>query len=288
MQIVFNDYSIENQFDTYESFEDYFRSKLQFVLKIIIERKMTLYKVEEIISKPLIEGQPLRIVFEKANRSVLTQLKKYILKLLAAPFLDDELLTVDGIDYECPFSSEIPNCFTEAIERQCPVLSFQHESFEKNVIACKREGIDLKLPNILDRRDLLWNYLHAEKGATRYILENFPFAKRVELADLSGRCYAEELLFSLSTDDICLITSHIDDLIRDKSVGKKTRFWDSINTGKKNFFEYRLSISAGREFRLFFLWEEKLIFLNGFIKKTQETPKRELEKAVRIIRDFEL
>jgi len=286
MQMVLNDYSIDNQFDTFESFEDYYKNTLQHVLAIIVERSMTLHKLESVIYKPLIEGKPLSIVFQRANQTVLTQMKIYLRKLLAAPFLDDEVITDDGTVYKCPFSTDIPNCFTEAIERKCPILSFQHQDFCAKQIPCKRNETDLVLSNILDKEDILRNMLFHEPAEIRYVLEKYPFSKKVELAIINGRCYAEEALLSLETQDLSAITVHINDLIRDISSGKKTRFWDSIIEHNMKFYEYRLSISSGREFRLFFLWKEKLVFLNGFIKKTQETPRREKEKAMRIIREL--
>lgn len=39
--------------------------------------------------------------------------------------------------------------------------------------------------------------------------------------------------------------------------------------------------------RLFFVWEEKLMFLNGFVKKTQQTPESEKKKAREILRKME-
>ena len=76
---------------------------------------------------------------------------------------------------------------------------------------------------------------------------------------------------------------NISELIRGLSTGTKNRFWDKLSDG---IFEYRISVSAGREFRLFFIQAEAIIFLNGFIKKQQTTPQYEIEKAKRIKRDL--
>ena len=62
----------------------------------------------------------------------------------------------------------------------------------------------------------------------------------------------------------------------DKSQGLKSHWWDSVEA---DICEYRISISSNREFRLFFLWKKELIFLNGFIKKTETTPAAEKRKA---------
>ncbi len=53
--------------------------------------------------------------------------------------------------------------------------------------------------------------------------------------------------------------------------------------GTESLFEIRIEF-AGDIFRIFcFFDEDKLvILLNGFAKKTQKTPKREIERAVRL------
>lgn len=56
-------------------------------------------------------------------------------------------------------------------------------------------------------------------------------------------------------------------LIMDKMSGIESHFYDRID-GDLN--EYRLTISGNREFRLFFLWKDKIIFLNGGVKKTEK------------------
>ena len=284
MQIVLNEYSVDNQFATYKAFEEYYRETLQYVLKVIVEKNMVVYKVQEILDRPLIDGQPLSMVFKNANKNALTKMKLYLLKILSVPYLDDELESLDNVVYECPFEREIPNCFSEAIERRCPLLSFQHEKYKDKRIKCKRNTVDITLNNIIDIKDILKSLLYIEPGEIRYIWGNYPFTKRVKLAEIDGRCYAEEALLSLGATDLAKLTFHINDLIRDKSNGVKTRFWDIINTKKSKYYEYRMSISDGREFRLFFLWEEDITFLNGFIKKSSETPTKEKEKAEKIIR----
>lgn len=49
-----------------------------------------------------------------------------------------------------------------------------------------------------------------------------------------------------------------------------------------DIFELRLHISGNRIFRLLFVQNEGIRFLNGFIKKTQKTPALEIAKAIEI------
>lgn len=121
----------------------------------------------------------------------------------------------------------------------------------------------------------------------RFVFENYQFPRKVVFSETAGKCYAEEALLQnkLTLDDIWTILINIEEMIKGVSSGVKNRFWDSLSDG---LFEYRNSISAGREFRLFFIQDECIVFLNGFIKKTQKTPKIELDKAKKIKRLYSL
>jgi phage-related protein len=56
----------------------------------------------------------------------------------------------------------------------------------------------------------------------------------------------------------------------------------------KGLFEVRTNLAQGRKARvLFCIYDEKMILLNGFIKKTQKTPQKELELALERKRKLE-
>jgi phage-related protein len=58
-------------------------------------------------------------------------------------------------------------------------------------------------------------------------------------------------------------------------------------TGTEGLYEARIRLSSNiwRVF-CFFDGEKLVILLNGFQKKTQETPKKELEKAIRLMNEY--
>ena len=64
-------------------------------------------------------------------------------------------------------------------------------------------------------------------------------------------------------------------------MNRESRFWKSFGGG---LFEFRENISDGRIFRLFFCQDGAIQFLNGFVKKTQETPQQEKTKARNIMK----
>ena len=85
----------------------------------------------------------------------------------------------------------------------------------------------------------------------------------------------------LTYEDKRKILQNISNLIEDKASGRKTHWWSSV---EGEISEYRVSVSDNREFRLFFLWKDNIEFLNGFIKKTEETPEGEKKKAWEIVK----
>ena len=58
-------------------------------------------------------------------------------------------------------------------------------------------------------------------------------------------------------------------------------------TGTKGLYEARISL-ASNIWRAFCFFDKGrlVILLNGFTKKTQKTPKREIEKALRLMTDY--
>ncbi|MCI8875035.1 MAG: type II toxin-antitoxin system RelE/ParE family toxin [Lachnospiraceae bacterium] len=78
-----------------------------------------------------------------------------------------------------------------------------------------------------------------------------------------------------------MIVQSIPMLIKGLKQGEKNNYWDSFREG---VFEFRVCVSAGRIFRLFFCQDKGVIFLNGFIKKSQKTPQHEIERAVRLMK----
>ena len=58
-------------------------------------------------------------------------------------------------------------------------------------------------------------------------------------------------------------------------------------TGTKGLYEARISL-ASNIWRVFCFFDKGrlVILLNGFAKKTQKTPKREIEKALRLMNEY--
>ena len=197
-----------------------------------------------------------------------------------------EVLKTDiSATYSCPYDDDLPNCFSEAIERDKIIFSVKNEEFmEESYSYIKNDKVG-KLINVVEYNSFLCWLLTSPLADVKYVFENYKFQRKIRFAEISGRCYAQEAIQQneLTHEDKKNILLNISELIRGLSTGTKNRFWDKLSDG---IFEYRISVSAGREFRLFFIQTEAIIFLNGFIKKQQTTPQYEIEKAKRIKRDL--
>lgn len=287
MELVLNDQSLDGQFETYEQFEEYYVNCLKSLFEVIAKKKMPVYKVTEIFQRKLVGTMTLYDLFRvQYNNAVAASLKRWIMQVMDNPYLDgEETKTIENVEYSYPAQIEKPNCFTEAIERKCPIISFRHENYKEKRFECSRNGTPVVLDNVKEDRDLLELYLEEQAEDFRYVAEKYPFVHRVALAEKNGRCWAERDLKenNLTSEDILKIFRNIPKLIEDKINGRKTHWWDQI---EGQLYEYRISVSSGREFRLFFLWEERIIFLSGFIKKASATPTAEKERAKRILREI--
>jgi len=93
----------------------------------------------------------------------------------------------------------------------------------------------------------------------------------------SGREPVREWLLGLSAEDRKVIGTDIKDVEYSWPIGKP--LIDSLGHG---LWEVRSSLPRGRIARVIFcVAKGQMILLNGFIKKTQKTPQREIELALK-------
>lgn len=295
MELILNDLSLHGQFEEIDDFEDYFIEYLNKPIDLIIDQRIPLLKKQDTYNRKITRDITLdKYLKEAFNRSAATLMKEKIIKLAYyEPYWDeaDELQSKSGIDYQYPAKQEIvkqhpdeqsePNCFTEAIERKCPLLSIQKDNKAEEKIECYRDQEPVEIINITNVNTFLNAYLRDDIHNIRFAIEHYQANKTMKCAEVSGKCYTENALLenNLKEQDIQKFLDNIRTVIDDKSNGRKTHWWDSI---KEDICEYRLSVSDGRELRVLFWWGEELVFLNGFIKKTEKTPPKEIKLAERI------
>lgn len=285
MELIMNDFSLRGQFAEIDDFEDYFIEYLDGLLNIIIDKKITLLKKSDTYSRKITEDITMAEYLKKSfNRSVATRIKQKIVAMsYSAPYwdIDGEIQSKAGVEYRYNDKQPEPNCFTEAIERKCPLLSVQEEGKTEEILHCYKDNELVELADIRDIKTFLNEYLRDDVNNIRFVIEHYPVGKTLKCAGLSDRCQTEEALLesNLNGQDLRKFVDNLQTLIDDKSNGRKTHWWDSL---KGDICEYRLSVSGGRELRVLFHWGNELIFLNGFIKKTEKTPPEEIERAEKI------
>lgn len=291
MKLILNDLSLYGQFADIDDFEDYFLTYLNKLLDFIIDQKIPLLKKQDTYSRKITEDVTVdKYLKEAFNRPAATLLKGKIIQMAYQdPYWDeaDEIQSRSDTDYQYPakqvlvkrYSDEPlePNCFTEAIERKCPLLSIQEDNRAEELIACCRNKKPVEIANIANVNTFMREYVKDDMKNIRYAIEHYDLNKAVRCTD---RHTENALLNSgLNEQDLLKFLENIQTLINDKSNGHKTHWWDSI---KDDICEYRLSVSGGRELRVLFQWGRELVFLNGFIKKTEKTPSNEIKLAERI------
>ena len=99
-----------------------------------------------------------------------------------------------------------------------------------------------------------------------------------------GNCPAREFIYSLEPKMMAKVIRNID-LLEKNGLMLREPFSAPIGDG---IFELRTKVGSNitRVF-YFFVVGQKVILTNGFVKKTQKTPKRELELARKYKADYE-
>lgn len=282
MELILNEFSLDGQFLGIEDFSDYIRDVLAPLLDIIIEKKITFLKKSDIYKFSVTDTLTLHDFMMMANEPAISVLKGYLVNLgYCEPYWDNNKATKPEVKYGYPVKREEPNCFTEVIERQGKLVSFKHTDYMEEKISCFRNETSLNISNISLVEQLLKEYLWEEEVKIRYILERYPYRRSVTCAEVKGHCYAEEALCrnNLTKTDLVNLVEAIPRLMDDLENGKKSNLWDKL---REDIFELRMNVSSGRIFRLLFVQNNGICFLNGFIKKTRKTPEEEIRKAIEI------
>lgn len=99
----------------------------------------------------------------------------------------------------------------------------------------------------------------------------------------SGREPARDFIESLPTEERAKVYGHVE-ILANKGVLLEKPFVDHID-GK--IWELRISITKREVRMLYFMTTGKTaVLLHGFVKKTQRTPRGEIEIAVRRMRQY--
>lgn len=287
MEVIINDFSLDGQFKGEEDFLDSLYEytlpmldKLQ-ILKARIIRSYNSYDAKVTKNKTLND-----LLITRGNPEI-TKLKGQLQKLFfEEPYWEDSLKSKDEL-YDCEFTDlRSQFCLAEAFERKNPVISFEHNKFKESVIEILKNNEVKYVKNLFNNEIML--QIFREDGVIshlEYIILKYSMNESFGFKDEKN--YFNELVenASLSLDDQDYIISNMDKLIQFFRNGENPGDLSKTIEGKLK--EFRTSLTNNRQIRFFYFENgKKIIFMNGFLKKTQKTPNSEIERAKRIMAEY--
>lgn len=285
--VIFNDFSLSGQFSGIDTFLEYIRDNLKSVFNMMEDNEIELMKGHQSFDRYVTEEKTLADIMRQGGNPIISIFMNILIKLAyTEPYWSNNLKTDLNAEYQYPDKNAEPNCITEAIERDIPLLSFRNINsvFEKRY-TYKKNGKSGELCNITCTEAFLEVLLKFNRKFLGYVIGHYPYSDNFNSQSVKINS-DEAVLFeedNITDEDIYKIAMNINNMIADKCRGLKSHWWDDLGDGLN---EYRISISDGRELRWFFVWGSTIQFLNAFIKKSQETPKREIAKARKMIKEL--
>lgn len=149
MDIVLNEKSLNGQF-TEEQFITYMQEDMLPILQILREYNFPLYKAYDTYGCMVTPKKSLSDFLKVQGNPVLTILRTALLELSGKePYWNDSIATKKNKQYITDIS-EVPNCITEAMEREGIVLSFLNDNFKNLFLQLQCDKMLYKVPNIYD------------------------------------------------------------------------------------------------------------------------------------------
>lgn len=281
MSVIINDFSLDGQFKEIETFIESLFDNMIPMLDILESLNIQMLSSYSIYDLKVTENTKLYDIIKIKGVPEIVKFKKQLNELFFdEPFWESEPLSDNSSVYECEFSDKTNiHCLAEALERKNPVLSFEHDYFKQGVIVIKKDGADSTINNLYSKESLIENF--REVGiidSLKYLLLKHNLKDSFGLS--LGKNYFKDLCeeTNLKEDDIDVIIEDINKLIDFKSKNLDPGRLSKTIDGKLK--EFRTSLSDSRQIRIFYFEVYKrIVFLNGFLKKTEETPKNEIDKA---------
>lgn len=281
MYLLVNDYSLNGQFNDLDEF--FYEIKTIFIpmLKHIKYLNINILKSYDTYSRYVTKNKTISDILYIKGDAEITILKSYLVSVFAEdPYWNDDIKTKAGSCYYYNNLAQGLNCFTEALERNYPLISFPSVDYKAEKIIVYRDNEEFTLLNCFNNESLL-NILYEKYYINEtYYMEHFYEGTNIRFCIISGHNYTQEFF------DIGVIT-HADriKIIEDVKqvivhIINKTDTGNLVKNLGNKLWEVRSDISDKRICRIFYvLYKKEIILLNGFIKKSQKTPKTELELA---------
>lgn len=287
MGVIINEFSLDGQFNDIDDFLDSLNDSTLPMLDRLKELRINILSSYNSYALLVTKDKSLHDMMTIRSSAEIGKFKRKLQELLYDdPFWDTDMKSTSGI-YECDYTEERSGyCLAEAIERNFPVLSFEHIKFKEKLIEIKKNSEINYIKNLFDEDIMLQIFRFDRKiSHLEYIIFKYSIIESFGLKD--GKNYFEELVESakLSLDDQSYIISDMDKLIN--FFIKKENPGNLSKTIEGKLKEFRTSLTNNRQIRFFYFEnDKKIIFMNGFLKKTQRTPTYQIDRAKGIMSEY--
>lgn len=153
MDIILNEKSIDGQF-TKENFMLYMCDEIIPCMKKMEETGCTLFKAYNTYERMVTEHTSLGEMIGEWHVPEIVAFKRYLVQLYRdEPFWNASVQTKNDVEY-ISVLDELPNCITEAYERNGAVFSFRHQRFVARVFELLCNGKAVQVNNFYDKASL--------------------------------------------------------------------------------------------------------------------------------------
>ena len=285
MDIIVNDFSIDNQFQNFEEFSDIVACTTLPLFQVLMQKNCILYKSYATYSLSFFDDVSLIKLFNHRDfkgSAEVTLLKELLVSISSEePYWNDDINTKTDSFYHNEFCGDFygynPNCLSEALERNATLLSFVPNRFNSNSISISRDGEYLLIDNLINKSDFIHSLLqYGNATLVEYLISIQDNKNIIFVKDRAGSYLTDNHYFQqdLTVDDIKSIGKDFKLSLEFLESGNlSSRFTDSVTHKKVTYYEFRCSLNNNREFRVYYyLHKGKIYYLNSHIKKTQSIP----------------
>lgn len=281
MYNIFNDFSLVGQ---YANEDDFFSDLLEHILPILKHARslnIAIMKSYDTYNLKVTNTKTLLDFLHISGNAEITAIKLYLVDITSIePYWNNDIKTELTSNYFFNNNVDIPNCLSEALERKRGLISFPYPPFNCNELIIKKDNVDYAILNSYNRNTFLRNLYLLDIINESYYMENISIGVNITFCRIHEREYTQEFFIENHldkkdrmrvTDKIILLSSHIVEKTDPGTLCK------SLDDG---LWELRNGLSDDRIFRIFYIYHSTgIVFLNGFIKKSQDTPQNELKLA---------
>lgn len=279
MDVIINDHSLCGHFATIDAFENNLVADIIPMLKHFTKVSCVVYKSSETFNRFITAEHRLCDLLRIKGNAQMQRAKSALSNLMfGEPYwsVDDKIEQDETI---------APLCIHETYKRNGLLLSFTHCDFATDVVTLVIREKEQYIKNCFSKLNCLTHLYEVAKINESYYYAQINPGIAVNFLVVGDRNYPQEAFDgnNLSSYDKVRIKEKLLNLL--SGIVNKT----SVGTLCKNFgdglWEFRVDVSDTRIFRLFYILNSGgITFLNGFIKKSQETPATELSQAKKLVK----